>query len=265
MTFTDCLDHRTGFTADDVQQQCGGALDSLASQPEIHAALETVRSIRMQSVGTGLAGQHNWIEKSSLKEQIARALIYAAVLAAHYAGNRQCAVMIGDHQGIGPQSDLLTIEQNELFALLGHPHTNAAMDFGKIEGVHRLPLLEHDVIRHVDRGINAADIRTTQALHHPRRSRLAQVDIANHATDIAGAILRCKQLDGADFVMCSGNRLDCHRREGAAVNGANFASQALQGQAVAAIWSQPDLDAGIIEPKVVADIRTDRCITRQLQ
>src|SRR5690606_23699094 len=265
MAFTRSLDHRTGLTADNVQQQGSGALDGLTGQQKIHTALEAVRCVRVQAVGARLAGQGDRIEKRSLKEQVTGGSAHTAVLAPHHTSYGQGALMVGNYQGIRTQGDVLAIQQDELLALFRHAHTDAAVDFRQVKGMHRLPLLEHDVVGHVDSGIDAADVGATQTLHHPRRSRLAQIDIANHPTDIASARLRREQLHGTHVIVHGGDRLNNHRIGGAAVDGADFTGQALQGQAVATVRRQADLDGGIIEMQVFADIAANRRLGSQLK
>jgi len=80
--------------------------------------------------------------------------------------------VIRDEQGIGAQADLLAVQQNQLFTLFRHPHADARVDLGQIEGMQRLPQLEHHIVGDIHDRIDAADIRAAQALHHPQRCRL---------------------------------------------------------------------------------------------
>ncbi len=93
------------------------------------------------------------------------------MLATHDTGDGQGTLVVGDDQGIGAQADFLTVQQDELLALLRHAHTNAAVDFGKVERVQRLTQLKHHVIGDVHCGVDAAHVRATQALNHPQRCR----------------------------------------------------------------------------------------------
>ncbi|MNR19391.1 hypothetical protein D3C85_1361790 [compost metagenome] len=79
--------------------------------------------------------------------------------------------MVGDDQGVGTQGDFLAVEQDELLALFRHAYADAAVDFGEVEGVHRLAEFEHHVVGDVDGSVDAAHVGTTQALDHPQRGR----------------------------------------------------------------------------------------------
>lgn len=138
----------------------------------------------MQAVRPRLTGHSNRVEESTFQEQIASTSGNAAVLAAHDAGNRQRALVIGDNQGVGPQCHFLTVQQNQLFAFLGHTYADTTIDHVQIECVHRLTELQHHVVSDVYGGIDTAHIGATQALDHPQWGRLAQVNISDNAAEI---------------------------------------------------------------------------------
>lgn len=200
-----------GFAANDLQQQRSRALHCLARQLRIHTTLEAVRRVGVQAIGAGLAGNGDAVEEGAFQEQIAGIVAHTAVLTAHHAGDGQRAAMISDDQSIGTQADFLAVEQHQLLALFSHPHANAAIDFGEVEGVHRLAELEHHVVGDVHRCIDAANIGTTQALDHPQRGRARQVNVTYNATEVTRARLGRKHLDWAYFVMCRSNDVDSDR------------------------------------------------------
>ena len=258
------FDDRAGFAADDLQQQRSGALHGIARQLRVHTTLEAVRGVGVQAIGAGLAGHRDGVEEGAFEEQVAGLAADTAVLATHHAGDGQGAVVVGDHQGVGAQADFLAIQQDQLLALFRHAHADAAVDLGEVEGVHRLAEFEHHVVGDVDGGVDAADIGTAQALDHPQRSRLGQVDATDHATQVARAGLGRQHFDRAHFVMRGGDRRDGHRGDRRAVDGTDFAGQAGQRQAVASVGGQADLDAGIVQAQVGTDVLADRGISRQL-
>ncbi|MNZ51454.1 hypothetical protein D3C78_692690 [compost metagenome] len=219
----------------------------------------------MQAVGAGLAGDGDGVEEGALEEQVAGVGGDAAVLATHHAGDGQGALVVGDHQGVGAQGHFLAVQQHQLLASLGHAHADAALDLGKIEGMHRLAQLEHHVVGHVDCRVDGAHVGTAQTLDHPQRSRARQVDVADHPAEVARAGLAGQHFDVAHFVMhrrYRGNDRAGHR---SIVQGTNFTGQTDNRQAVAAVGGQVDLDAGIVEVEVAANVLAHRRIGGQLE
>jgi hypothetical protein len=165
------------------------------------------------------------------------------VLATHDTGNCQRTGMVGNHQRIATQADFLSVEQNQLFALFGHPHADAAVDFGEVEGVQRLTQLQHHVVGDVDGSVDAAHLGATQALNHPQRRRLGQVDVTDDTPQVTRAGGRRQHFNRAHFIMRRWNRSHYGAGDLGGVQRADFTSQARQGQAVAAVRGQVDLDA----------------------
>ncbi|MNM88706.1 hypothetical protein D3C81_1009290 [compost metagenome] len=262
----DRFNHRAGFAANDVQQQLGGALHGFAGQLRVDAALVAVRGIGVQAVGTGFTGDGDRLEEGAFEEQVAGFFgVHTAVLATHDAGDGQGAGVVGDYQGVGAQGNFLAVEQDELLALFGHAHADAAVDFGEVEGVHRLAEFEHHVVGDVDGSVDAAHVAAAQAFDHPQWGRLAQVDVADDAAQVAWAGSRGADFDRAHFVV--GSRYGWHHRAGdrGVVQGADVAGQAGDGQAVAAVGGEADFDAGVVQAQVLANVFANRGVSRQFQ
>lgn len=172
--------------------------------------------------------------------------------------------MVGDNEGVGTQADFLTVEQHQLFVFLGHAHADATVDFGEIEGVQRLTQLQHHIVGDVDRGVDAAHVGATQALDHPQRGRLGQVDVTDHTPQVTWAGVRREHFDGANFVMHRRHNSNRRTGDGSVVQRAHFTGQTGQGQAVAAVRGQVDLDAGVFQFQVNPDVLTHRRVGRQL-
>ncbi|RMO19822.1 hypothetical protein ALQ47_05273 [Pseudomonas cichorii] len=262
--FADRFDDRTGFTAGDFQQQASSTLHGFTGKLPVHTTLVTVRGIGVQAIGTSLAGHRNGVEESTFQEDIASLGGNAAVLATHDASDGQGALVVGNDQGVGTQADFLTVEQDQFLALLGHAHTNPAIDFGQIEGMQRLTQLQHDVVGDIDSCIDAAHVRTTQTLYHPQRSRTRQVDVANHTPQVTWAGSRCQQLDRTHFVMHGSHRRHVRTSDLGRIKRADFTSQTGNRQAVATVRCQVDFDAGIVQLQVNTNVLTHWRIGRQL-
>ena len=72
--------------------------------------------------------------------------------------------MVRDHQRIGPQRHLLSVEQYQGLTFGGHAYADSAFDLLQIEGVEGLPQLEHHVVGNVHHSIDAANTGPAQAL-----------------------------------------------------------------------------------------------------
>ncbi|KPW89077.1 Uncharacterized protein ALO79_06617 [Pseudomonas syringae pv. castaneae] len=262
--FTDGFDDRAGFATGDLQQQASGALHGFTGQLPVHATLVAVRGIGVQTVGTRLASHRDGVEESTFQKDVASAGSHAAVLATHDTGDCQSTLVVGNDQGVGTQADFLAVEQNELLALLRHAHTNAAVDFGQIESMQRLTQLEHHVVGDVDSGIDAAHVGTTQALDHPQRSRTRQINVADDAAQVTRACSRSQYFDRAHFIVHSADSSDLRTGDVSGVQRTDFTRQTGHRQAVATVRGQVDLDAGVVQVQVDANVLTDRRIGGQL-
>ncbi len=131
--------------------------------------------------------------------------------------------------------------------------------------MHGLTQFEHHVVGDVDGGVDAAHVAAAQAFNHPQRGRLAQVDVADDAAQVAWASGRRGHVDRAHFVM--GGWHGRHYRAGDrdVVQGADVARQAGQGQAVTAVRGEADLDAGVVQVQILANVFTHRGIGCQFQ
>ncbi len=221
-------------------------------------------SIGVQTIGARFTGHCNSVEKCAFQEQITSAISNAAVLTAHNPCNCQRTLMIGNDQGVRSQRNLLTIKQNELFALLRHSHTDATVDFIQIKSMHRLPEFQHHVVRDVHSRIDAAHIRAAKTLNHPQRGRPAQVNIAQHATEVARASFSGQHFDRNDLIMNSWNL--CHRRTTyrSGIKRAHLSRQTSKRQTITTVRCQIHFDTGIVQAQINAQVLANGCIGGQL-
>ncbi|CRM92056.1 hypothetical protein [Pseudomonas sp. 22 E 5] len=261
--FADGFGDRASFATGDFQQQTSGALHGFTGQLPVHATLVAVRCIGVQAIGTGLASDGDLVEKCAFKEHVTGGCGHTAVLATHHAGNRQGTGVVGDDQGVSTQADFLTVKQHQLLAFFGHAYADATVDFGKIERMQRLAQLQHDVVGDIYGSIDAAHVRATQTLDHPQRSWLGQINVTDHTPQITWAGVWCQHFNRTHFVVHSsyaGNHRTGHR---SVVQRAHFTGKASQRQAIAAVRGQVDLDAGIFQFQVNADVLAHRRVARQ--
>ena len=121
--------------------------------------------------------------------------------------------MVCNNERIRTQSDLLTVEQYEFFALFSHSNPNTAFDLGKIEGMQGLTQFEHYVVGYIDDGINAPDIGAAQTLNHPKRRRARQINITDNTPEITRACLGSQDLDWTCVVMMQRRHGELHRTD----------------------------------------------------
>ena len=258
-----CLDDRTGLSADDLEQELRGALDSPALQGGIDSTLEAMGRIRVHAILPRPARDRERREEGAFEQDIGRRFCDTALCTAHDAGHRQCPGVVGYDQSIFRKRNLFTIEQRKFLSGFCHPDLDAAIDFIQIEAVHRLAELQQDVVRDIDDGTETAYAATTQFFLHPERRVCRLVDTADDAAQVARAGIGGRQVD-ADTVIDS--RLDIfHRRlhQLAAVERRDIACNADHAQAVAAIGRQVDLDQGVVQVQPVAKVCSDRGVRRQ--
>ncbi|CAI8840095.1 hypothetical protein EMIT043CA1_230055 [Pseudomonas brassicacearum] len=261
--FADSLDDRAGFTTRDVQQQACGALHGFTGQLPVHATLVTVRGIGVQAIGAGLASDGDLVEERTFQEYIAGRRGDTTVLAAHYASDCQGTGVVGNHQGVAAQGHFLAVEQYQLLTLFGHAYANATVDFGEIERMQRLTQLQHHIVGDVDSGVDAAHVGATQALDHPQRRRLGQVDVTDHTTQVTRARGRRQDFNRTHFVVHGRHARNHRTRHGSGIQRADFTGQAGQGQAIATVRRQVDLDARIVQAQVFTDVLANRRIRRE--
>ena len=106
--------------------------------------------------------------------------IHFCFLAAFDTCDIQRAFLIGDDKRIGIESHLPTIEQCEPFSILGESDGNIAPDLVRIESMHRLAHIEHDIIRQIHDETDGSLADCEQRALEPF-GRSAIPDSRNHA------------------------------------------------------------------------------------
>jgi hypothetical protein len=76
-----------------------------------------------------------------------------------------------------------------------------------IKGVHRLAVLEHDEVGDVDKVVDRPHARGAEPFPHPPRRR-GDLDIFDHAGDVAAAELRIPNLHGEQVADVAGLMLN---------------------------------------------------------
>ena len=91
-----------------------------------------------------------------------------AVLAAHDAGQTDGLRLVRDDKHVGLELTDAAVERGERLVLARAADDDlAALDIAIIEGVHRLAVFDHDIVRDVDDVVDRSDAGGAQPLPHP--------------------------------------------------------------------------------------------------
>ncbi len=134
------------------------------------------------------------VEAGGLKDDHIGIVNDAAILAAHHARNRGRFFCVGNREHIWSKCALHSVECHNRFSLGCAADDNLpALNKFMVKCVHRLAVLQHDIVGDVNNVIDRADTGSTQALAHPPRGRL-NFDIFDHPRDVARAEVGCGDL-----------------------------------------------------------------------
>ncbi len=165
-------------------------------------------------------------------------------LAAHQAGDRRRAVLVGDQQDAGVERALDVVERRHLLALAGAPHGElSAGDEVEVEGVQRLPGEQHREVGDVDDVVDRALAGGGQARLQPRRRR-ADRDVLEQPRGEARAEVGVLDDDLGARDVAGGARVvgPRRRRERRARDRVHLAGDAVDAQAVGPVGRDLELE-----------------------
>ena len=229
---------------DQVQSACQTQLRRIA----IHALLVAGRGIAVLTQCT--AGLTHAVagKSSALEQQAGGVIVHAGVCAAHDTGQCYRLFSITDDQIVGVQGELLLVQRDDLFALVGAAHINgAAGDLVQVKGVHGLTHFQQGVVGDIHHVADGAQAAQCQMALHPA-GRFAHADVADIVCHVAGAQLRCLHLDGdgsvrlADSLVVHGGHVQGH-----AQNSSHLAGNTQNGLAVRAVGGDRDIKDVVIQ------------------
>ena len=249
---------RTRLAARERHQQLGRALQRRHLPLRVDPAFKAVRGVGVHAELARLAEQRGRRKKRRLKIDVAGGGGNRGVEPAHDAGQRERFLVVGNHQMLAGQRDLIAVEKAQFFARFGAPHDDAAGEFIHIEGVHGLPQFQHHIVGYIDHHIEAAHPAAPQPLGKPVGGARRHVDVAHRPPGISRAVARRAQL----------HRQVSRARRDAAVFGRHaqfragqrrhFARDAEHAEAVTAVGGEFQFDDGVGEVEVVGKRRADR-------
>ena len=187
--------HRAGAAAHDLQGQGRGALDRVARQLRVDAALEAMRGIGMHAQLTGAADDRARSPVRGLEEHPRRCGGDARVPTAHHAAEGDGAIVVGDDEELAIERHFAFVEQFQGFAGARVAHDDRAVQGVGIEGMQRLAEFEHHVVGDVHERADRTQAGTLEALAHPQRRTRVRIQALDDATAEARAIAIGLQFD----------------------------------------------------------------------
>ena len=250
----DALDHLAGAEELD---QLAGALDGAVGVLGVEALLVAGGGVSPHAEGRGRAADGDAVEVGALEEDHGGVADDLAVGAAHDAGNADGLVGIADAEHGGAETALGAVEGLDALPFAGEADMNfAALDAGKVEGVHGLAILEHDVVGDVDEVVDGPHAGVADALAHPG-GRRGDLHVSHHAGGVAAAergLLDDDAGEGADIAAGLGTDLGLVQAEGLVKGHGGLARQTDHAQAVRAVGGNLELDDVVIAADEGGDI-----------
>ena len=232
-----------GLAARRLQNEARGAAQRPLRQFRVQPLLEAQRGVRPQLERVRRPPRVDRVERRRLQQHVAGGLGHFGVRAAHHAGEPYRALRVGDHQHRRAQRVLLPVEARETLALGGGAHDDPpVVDFVQIEGVQRLPALQHYVVGDVHHVVDGAMPRVLQTLPQPVRRR-PDAHASDQGAGVARAQRRVRYLYarrvryGRARLGVIGGRL----RDALAGDRRGLARDAQHGEAIAAVRRDLDL------------------------
>ena len=146
----------------------------------IDAALEAIARVGVDAeLAAGLRDVER-VPQRRLDQHVGGALVAARGLAAHDAGERLDAVVVGDHAHGVVERVGLAVERQQRLAVLGAAHDEIALHLRGVEHVQRPAAVVGDEVGDVDQRVDRAQADRRQPLLQPVRRR-AVLDAAHQA------------------------------------------------------------------------------------
>ena len=178
-----------------LQDEADGAAQRPLREFRIQPLLKAQRGVRPQLERVRRPPRVDRVERRGLQQHIAGGCGHFGVRAAHHAREPYRALRIGDHQHRRTQHMLLPVEAREAFPLDGGADDDPRVPHGvHIEGVQRLPVLQHHIVGDVDDVVDGAMPRVLQPLPQPI-GRRPDADASDERAGVARAQIRVGDLD----------------------------------------------------------------------
>jgi hypothetical protein len=190
----------------------------------------------------------------------------SARLAAHNAGERLDALLVGDHAHAVVERVGLAVERGEGLAGAGTTHHETALHLRGVEHVQRAAAVVGHEVGDIDQGIDRPQADRNQTPLQPLRARTV-LDAAHEAERKRGTERRGRpeiERDADRARERSRNRLDRRGFQCPHVRGREIARDAADAGAVGPIGGEVDLDHRVVEPGPRSVALADRRVRGQI-
>lgn len=223
----------------------------------IDTALETLRGLRRQLVPPRGARNLGGAEVGSLQDHIRAVLIDLGGESTHHTSQGDRARAIGDHDVVGVEDALDVVQSFELLAGIRAANLDRTLDLVRVEGVQRLPELEHHVVGDVHCEAHRAHAALIEPADHVVGAGCARIDSGQRASrEAVGAV---SQVDRV--LRAVGGQLRDQRSgigEFDPVGQGGFPGDPADRQAIATVRGDGDVEDRIVEaqyrPSVLPDL-----------
>ncbi len=191
-----------------------------------------------------------WLPGGGLQENFGRPLLHGALGATDDAGEPLRPLRVGHDHVARRQTPRLPVEAGQLLTVASSPHDDPATpETLVIEGMHRLPGLEHHVVGDVDDVADRPDAGRPQPRLHPRR-RGRDVDAGDQAPDEPAAAVGC--VDADQVRRDAGPILrDLRLSQRQVEDGANLSRDAEVTEEIGAVGLDLELEDGVARIELV--------------
>ena len=223
------------------------------------------RSVSSHAKLLGCSSYARTVKASRLKYNSSCIVHDAAVFAAHNACNSNRLVVVADGEHLVAQVVIHAVQSLDGLTVAGTADNNAAIGQALVvERMHRLAVLEHNIVGDINDVVDRTNAAGVQTLAHPRRSRL-DLDILDNAGGVARAQVGVLDLDGHILVDVVANALDLRGLDAErTVEGSrSLAGQTDHAQAVRAVGRDLKIGNPVVQTKHLLDVLANRSAGRQ--
>ncbi len=229
----------------------------------VDAAFEPLPRVGSQAEAAAGEGDAHRIEQGALEEDSACGGIRTGGLAAHDAGKRLHPFGIGDGAVFRAEGVVLAIQGAEGFAPAAAKGEGGARDLVHVEHMQRAAKVDSEEVGDIDERIDRAQANGEQPALQPLWAwPVAQ--IAHGAAQHPGAVFRPLHRPAHRAWGGRPHFRDHEGFEGAEAGGGEVAGHAADGEGIAAIGGDGDLDHRVVKPGPVGVGHAERGVGREL-
>ncbi len=266
-----------GGGAGEFGEQAQGGTGRRWRERGVDAALEPAGCLGTELVAPGRAGHRDRVEVGGLNEDLGGVGGDLGGGATHDPGERHRPGVVGDDEVLRVEFAFDAVEGDQPLPLAGAAHHDRAGQFRPVEGVQRLPQPQHDQVRDVDRYRDGPHTRQGEPPGQPQRRGRVRPDPGDDPGDIpaaGGGVLHHdrvprRTLSSSDLSSSGLFGRGLFGRgtggvvEGQPERGRRLPGDPADGQAVAAVRSDGDVQHIVGEFQQPGDVGPHRGVRRQ--